>query len=74
MNKAQYVIELTEMMNETSLKKAAAVGAGGSVAAYGVAKGLKAAGKAIKGAIEGSDTGGVMGKIKKGHELAKDFK
>jgi hypothetical protein len=79
MNKAQYVIELAEMMSEVKMTPAqaaaaaAATGGAGYLGLKGAKAGWKYISKKGKEAIEGSTGGGHMDKIKKHYDTAKEI-
>lgn len=76
MNKAQYVIELTEMwINELEddTKKALKWGTGLTAGGYAVKKGIEYLGKKGKESIESGQAGKNLRKIKKHYDTAKEI-
>lgn len=74
MNKAQYVIGMTEEMIDEIDAKKAAVGAGLATAGVAGAKHLLGkAGQKFKQSIEQGTAGAGMQKVKKGYQTAKEI-
>ena len=72
MTRAENILTRIEEL-KVSRGTAIAGAAGGAGAGYLALKGIKKGMKAVKGAIEGSDAGGTLGKIKKVHDKAKEL-